>query len=190
MSFCDTTANVRTHYLHSWLLLLLLKLYITLSLISRDITMPNQRPEVYAADVVSTQKTCAKKFIDTTSQLSTALLNSRIYPYHTTSPRTIKLPTSLMTTGRKVPIVEQAIRGYIQPYVHDCDVELRVGRKSHLYRVFFKNHKNLPINCSIFRASSTAFRGDVLVMSLNPNDNSVQAMQPGDSKRMDLVVKG
>ena len=88
-----------------------------------------------------------------------------------------------------MPSVESLMDGCrLQPYVHDCVVTLKIGRRVHTYRIFFKNHKFLPVNQSILEASHERFKGDILVMSMNSSADRLINMRLGDVRRFDSIL--
>lgn len=76
----------------------------------------------------------------------------------------------------------------LQPYVHDCSVDLRIGRRSYGFQVFFKNHKYLELNQAIFRASYELHRGDLLIMKVDPTTGRYLPMRSGDITRFKLIL--
>jgi len=76
----------------------------------------------------------------------------------------------------------------IQPYVHDCIVEVIEDGRTHLFRVFFKNHHRLPPN-STLPARLRYFHGDILVMRAAALDPlSVVHMRERDISLADFLV--
>lgn len=56
----------------------------------------------------------------------------------------------------------------LQPYVHDCVMNVSEGRHTYNFCIFFKRHCRLKANNLLMKKlrSGGVFRGDVLVMRL------------------------
>lgn len=120
-------------------------------------------------------------------------LRSRLYPSSGIKPIQVQVPTRCVRPAREVgprfPFAESILDGAaIQPYVHDCIVEVIEDRRTHLFRVFFKNHRRLPPN-STLPARLRYFHGDILVMRAAALDPlSVVHMRERDISLADFLV--
>lgn len=73
----------------------------------------------------------------------------------------------------------------LQPYIHDCVVDISEGRHTYSYIIFFKRHRRLPLNCSL----GSLFRGDVVVMRLGTRNARVVNMRGRDSALVDFAME-
>jgi hypothetical protein len=76
----------------------------------------------------------------------------------------------------------------IQPYIHDCKVNLHISGQTYTYRIFYKRHNWLARNHCIFSKTLCTFKGELIVMLVDAT-GKVRAMRAGDSKRADLLIK-
>ncbi|KAG2059882.1 hypothetical protein BDR06DRAFT_873120 [Suillus hirtellus] len=63
----------------------------------------------------------------------------------------------------------------IQPYVHNCFVNMHEGRHIYRFCIFFKRHVCLRANMLLSRGDCK-FRGDAVVMRIRVNNTSVVNM--------------
>lgn len=77
----------------------------------------------------------------------------------------------------------------IQPFIHDCLVVVRDGRRSHKFRIFCKNHCSLPINSAIGNIGNARWHGDIIVMRLGQKGSVVNMRGRADAKLSDFLVK-
>ncbi|KAJ6498489.1 hypothetical protein C8R47DRAFT_1068765 [Mycena vitilis] len=122
------------------------------------------------------------------SQTPDVFLRARLYAASATVPRTISIHTRCRTTDPqdvRYPVVEGVLDGAcIQPYVHDIPVELKHGRRTTHFRVFFKRHRYLADNALLH------LKGDLIVMRVSAtNPDSVVNLRSGDFRLTDYVAK-
>lgn len=71
----------------------------------------------------------------------------------------------------------------IQNYVHDFFLRVVIKRRSTLFRVFVKRHKNLPFNPFL------GIQGDVLVMRVaSRNRDSLVNLRASDMRILDRLL--
>ncbi|KAJ3711669.1 hypothetical protein DFJ43DRAFT_1044326 [Lentinula guzmanii] len=99
-------------------------------------------------------------------------------------------PLSIVTTAshpprrhdvHRLPLVEHGFSGWPVPqaYIHDCDVVYARTR----YRVFFQQHRNLPMNPVLF------VHGDLIIMRVGKlNTTNVVNTQAGDPLLLTLLA--
>jgi hypothetical protein len=86
----------------------------------------------------------------------------------------------------RYPYIESLLQdAALQPYVHDCLVQLRNGNRVHHFIVFFKRHCRLGVNLSLpfLLSDSAGFRGDAVVMrvGVQGRHHSFVNMRSGDA---------
>jgi hypothetical protein len=119
-------------------------------------------------------------------------LRSRLYPSSGIKPVQVAVPTRCTRPAREIgprfPFAESILaEATIQPYVHDCVVQIIEAGRAHQFRVFFKNHRRLQPNQSLPRLRH--FHGDIVVMRaavLHPL--SVVHMRERDTMLADYLV--
>lgn len=116
-------------------------------------------------------------------------IRSRLYASEHGQPVFIPVPT-LGTQAARFPLLENHIAGLrIQPFIHDCLVVVRQGRRSHRFRVFCKNHSSLPINRTIRNLGNTQWRGDIMIMRVGKKHSVVNMRGCTDAKLSDFLVQ-
>jgi len=105
--------------------------------------------------------------------------------------------TGLTSRQTRYPFAESVLGGScIQAYIHNCLVEVREGRHTYYFSVFFKRHCMLPINNCLDHLREGAedmdiepFRGDILVMRVaSKNQESYVNMRERDTVLSDFLV--
>ena len=81
----------------------------------------------------------------------------------------------------------------LQPYVHNCIVTIREGRRTHRFMVFFKRHCRLLANQCLMTmvqgdAAIVTIQGDVIIMRMGSKASYVN-MRTGDAKRTDWLMR-
>ena len=76
----------------------------------------------------------------------------------------------------------------LQPYVHDIFYRCDIGDDTRYYKAFFKRHKRLPQNLSVWKSAKVLIRGDVAIMRANEKGEVVYDMSRGDAFRADLII--
>jgi hypothetical protein len=117
----------------------------------------------------------------------------RTHPLQTTVAARGAGPTSCKT---RYPFAESVLGGStMQPYVHNCMVDVKERGRTYRFTVFFKRHCMLPINNCITRLKYQAhldtqpFRGDIVVMRVaSKNTGSYVNMRDRDTILSDFVV--
>lgn len=117
-------------------------------------------------------------------------LRCRLYSTTASKPRQVLVTTRCAdrrVKGSRYPFVESLLEdAVLQPYIHDCMVQIWEGRHLYRFRVFFKRHCHLPINRSLPELS---LRGDGVVMRLSKGNNlSVINMRGRDSILSDYAI--
>lgn len=114
-----------------------------------------------------------------------------MYPAASDQPRAVFVTTSNEGPTPKsirYPHVEAKFNPSLQPYIHNCIVNVIAGGTLARFAVFYKQHCRLPPNHSL-RKGNLAFRGDILVMRVaSKNVNSYVNMRGGDIALSDFVV--
>lgn len=90
----------------------------------------------------------------------------RVYSGQHVGPRLVPVDVD-ENDWTRYPHVERRLDDeHIQPFVHDCNLTVRDGRRMHFFRVFFKWHVCLGVNIGLPGNASgrLPFRGDVMVM--------------------------
>ena len=120
---------------------------------------------------------------------------SRLYSSSKFKPVQVMVPTRCVFPAREVgprfPFVESILaEATIQPYVHDCVVNVTEAGRTHRFRVFFKRHCRLRLNRSLpARRGRVAFRSDILVMRAAAlHTHSVVNMRERDTLLSDYLV--
>lgn len=108
---------------------------------------------------------------------STANLRPQITTVHVRS-------ASIDPQSTRYPCVEGVMDGaLIQNYVHDFFLRVVIKRRSTLFRVFVKRHKNLPFNPFL------GIQGDVLVMRVaSRNRDSLVNLRASDMRILDRLL--
>ncbi|KAJ7612056.1 hypothetical protein DFH06DRAFT_1147407 [Mycena polygramma] len=130
----------------------------------------------------------SRTFLKPTPPTHYVSLRSRLYAASATAPRTIAIQTRCLSADPqdvRYPIVEGILDGVpMQPHVHDVVVELKHGRRTTHFRVFFKRHRYLADNVLL------DIKGDLVVMRVSAtNPGSVVNLRSGDSRLIDYVTK-
>lgn len=78
----------------------------------------------------------------------------------------------------------------IQPYVHDCLVQVQEGAEVHRLRVFYKRHRRLRVNNALpfMRRNAPIIRGDFVVMRVGVFPGSVVNMRGRDTVISDWMI--
>lgn len=79
----------------------------------------------------------------------------------------------------------------LQPYVHNCAVTIREGRRTHRFMVFFKRHCRLLANqclMTMVQDDATTIQGDVIIMRMGSKASYVN-LRTGDAKRTDWLMR-
>lgn len=114
---------------------------------------------------------------------------SRLYASDIGQPKFVPVPTQETPTTR-FPLLENHLMGLpIQPFIHDCLVFVRDGRRSHKFRIFCKNHCSLPINSTIESLGNARWHGDIIVMRVGQKGSVVNMRGSADAKLSDFLVK-
>ena len=113
--------------------------------------------------------------------------------YSTTASKLRQVVVTARCTDRCVkasryPFVESLLQdAVLQPYIHDCIIQVWEGRHLYRFRIFFKRHCHLPINRSLPELS---LRGDSVIMRVSRrNSLSVVNMRGRDSILSDYAIK-
>ena len=95
------------------------------------------------------------------------------------------MPTRLPAAGLGAfPCVEAVLDGMKrQPYVHNCTVTIEYGVSRTQFEVFFKRHRNLPVNNAL---PGLAFRGELLITRVG-RTGAVVNMRGGDASMADWL---
>ncbi|KAG2107313.1 hypothetical protein DEU56DRAFT_718588, partial [Suillus clintonianus] len=75
----------------------------------------------------------------------------------------------------------------VQPYVHNCFVNVWEGRYIHRFCIFFKRHLRLRANVLLSKGGHK-FRGDAVVMRVGVNYPSVVNMRGRDNALADFLI--
>ncbi|KAJ7087577.1 hypothetical protein B0H15DRAFT_781268, partial [Mycena belliarum] len=114
-------------------------------------------------------------------------LRSRLYSTVSAAPTFTAVFTRSRTNpnGLRFPCVESIFNHFgLQPYIHDIEVELKHGRRTSIFRAFFKRHVRLPPNPTV------AIKGDLLLMRVGSrNENLVVNLRKGDRQLADYIAK-
>lgn len=157
--------------------------------------MPNRRVTISPEKMVGAIRNNSPAKTDLSfPQTSSRDINAYIYPTNSRKPFSVKVHTyleELHGITYQSPIVEPFLReSRLQPYIHDCTVHISIaGRGWFTYRIFFKNHRRLTRNKSVFTCCRERLRGDLLVMLMDAAKHVYIPMRLGDIKRFNLVLK-
>ncbi|KAF8519229.1 hypothetical protein BU17DRAFT_47884 [Hysterangium stoloniferum] len=125
------------------------------------------------------------------------MIRCRLYSASHHRPRQVAVPTRC--TGRvrftnRYPYTECFFdNAILQPYIHNCIVNVHEGNNIYHYAFFFKRHCCLSINNSLPLEKDDnhgpGFRGDVMVMRVSKrNHNSFINMRERDTILADWVI--
>lgn len=109
-------------------------------------------------------------------------------------PCQVLVPTRCVLPARAIgprfPFAESILDdGVIQPYVHDCVVNVEEGELTHRFRIYYKMHSRLG-NKQLFPGSNCRMRGSLFVMRMAAIEpSSVVNMRGRDSVLADFLVK-
>ena len=86
-------------------------------------------------------------------------------------PYQVLVPTRCHFPPREVglcfPFAESILDdAAVQPYVHDCIVNIKEGQHTHQFRVFYKRHVQLHTNTFLPMTDCVSMRESMLVMHL------------------------
>ena len=133
-------------------------------------------------------------FIAPSNQVCRLLL---LHPAHMIFPRHI-ISNSMLShclylarqIGPWYPLTNSVLdKHWLQPYVHDCVMQIHKGNQIHQLQVFFKWHRCLQYNKSLpFLQWCTVAQGDFVVMWMGVYPNSVVNMWGCDPKISDWVI--
>jgi hypothetical protein len=116
-------------------------------------------------------------------------IRGRVYSTDLEQPVFISIPTQETQTTR-FPLLENHLTGLkIQPFIHDCEVVVHDGRKSHKFQLFCKNHSFLPINTPVRKLGNRLWRGDILVMRVGKKGLVVNMRGRSDARLADFLTK-
>lgn len=128
-------------------------------------------------------------------QTHSVRLRSRLYSTHLGRALQVLVPTQCIfpakQPGPRYPVAEGVLaNSTIQPYIHDCIVNVTEGKQIHRFRVFYKRHSRLRNNRSLPHiAGLQAFRGDIVVMRVGAlHELSVVNMRGHDARISDWMI--
>ncbi|PBK60796.1 hypothetical protein ARMSODRAFT_982036 [Armillaria solidipes] len=113
-------------------------------------------------------------------------LRARIYSASKPHGTYVPIPTQICSQNR-FPLVEAVFSGMkTQPFIHDRVVQVAVGKHIHRFRVFVKNHKNLPV----MDVGGKCWHGDIVVMCIGVAHGMYVANMRGKDRLLsDWLVK-
>ncbi|KAG1750311.1 hypothetical protein EDD22DRAFT_785287, partial [Suillus occidentalis] len=118
-------------------------------------------------------------------------LRCRLYSTSWTRPRQVTMLTRCSghsRTAQRFPVPESLLEeATVQPYVHNCFVNVREGRHVYRFCIFFKRHLHLRANMLLSRGNNK-FRGDAVVMRIGVNNPSVVNMRGRDNALADFII--
>ena len=113
-------------------------------------------------------------------------LRARVYSTQTGRPVHRNIPVRFAGLLRW-PMPQHVLAApLVQPWIHDIEIILLEGDVEHVFRLFFKWHKSLPVNRSI----SATFRGDALIVRVGRmHPDSFVNLISGDARRADYIMR-
>ena len=109
-------------------------------------------------------------------------------------PYQVLVPTCCHFPPREVgpcfPFAESILDdAAVQPYVHDCIVNVKEGQHTHQFRVFYKQHVWLHTNTFLPMTDCVSMRGSMLVMRVAALDSSsIVNMRGHDTILADFLI--
>ena len=109
-------------------------------------------------------------------------------PYQVLVPTRCRFPPR--EVGPRFPFAESILDdAAVQPYVHDCIVNIKEGQHTHQFRVFYKRHVWLHTNTFLPMTDCVSMRGSMLVMRVAALDSSsIVNMQGRDTILADFLI--
>ncbi|KAG1843967.1 hypothetical protein F4604DRAFT_1596467 [Suillus subluteus] len=115
----------------------------------------------------------------------------RLYSALWTRPHQVTMLTCCSgrsCTAQCFPIPESLLQeATMQPYVHNCFMNVCEGRHIYRFCIFFKRHLRLRANV-LLRSGDHKFQGDPVVMRVGVNHPSVVNMQARDNALADFII--
>ena len=92
--------------------------------------------------------------------------------------------------GPRFPFAESILDdAAVQPYVHDCIVNVKEGQHTHQFRVFYERHVRLHTNTFLPMTDCVSMRGSMLVMLVAALDSSsIVNMRGHDTILADFLI--
>ncbi|KAG1743615.1 uncharacterized protein EDB91DRAFT_1051206, partial [Suillus paluster] len=88
----------------------------------------------------------------------------------------------------RFPVPESLLEeATMQPYVHNCFVNVCEGRHIYRFCIFFKRHLHLRANVLLSRGYHK-FQGNAVVMRVGANHPSVVNMRASDNALADFII--
>ena len=109
-------------------------------------------------------------------------------PYQVLVPTCCHFPPR--EVGPHFPFAESILdNAVVQPYVHDCIVNVKEGQHTHQFRVFYKWHVRLHTNTFLPMTDCVSMRGSMLVMRVAALDSSsIVNMRGHDTILADFLI--
>ncbi|KAG1859695.1 hypothetical protein F4604DRAFT_1588985 [Suillus subluteus] len=118
-------------------------------------------------------------------------LRYRLYSALWTRPHQVTMLTCCSGrshTAQRFPVPDSLLQeATMQPYVHNCFVNVCKGRHIYRFCIFFKQHLRLRANV-LLSSGDHKFQGDTVVMRVGVNHPSVVNMRARDNALADFII--
>lgn len=120
-------------------------------------------------------------------------IRARLYA-NDRAPRQVLVPTRChlppRAVGPRYPFAESVLPdAKLQPYVHDCIVNVKEGDRTYRFRVFYKHHTRMQPNSFLPNTDCDSMRGSMFVMRVAALDAaSVVNMRERDRILADFLI--